>query len=666
MAKGITAPDVDKRSASAASKEGPKSSDIRLRAFIVGLIIIPFDNYWVLMMEKVYSGPYVTTVSLFANVVFILAVLAAVNSLLRKISPRLAFSSAEMLLIYAMTAMATALAGHDLMPNLVGFMGHSWIGATPENNWANTFLPYLPKWLSVTDHEALKSLYMGNSSLYENGHWLIWLKPCLWWLSFIIVLVFVMMCINTLLRKQWTERERLTFPMVQLPIAMTEPKGEIWRNKLFWFGFALAFGIDLINGLSLYFPALPSINLGATGHSLSEGITSRPWNALGFMPYSFYPFVIGLGYLLPADLSFSCWFFYLFWKMEWVFASAMGWDESFGFPFPSQQQFGGYIAITILLLWSSRHYLKQVWLKIKAGKSELDDSDEPMSYRTAVAGALIGFAYLAAFMMRIGLSPMTAVVAFILYFVLATAIARMRAELGPPVHDIYYAGADTIIPPSVGLDRLSNGDFIGLTYFHWFNRAQRCHPMPIGIEGMKMAQITKSSQQKFFWGIMLAVAVGAIAAFWCHLHIGYDLGLASSKCRIGLGFGGNSLRNLEKWWPRPAELSGPNWGANMAMLGGFLFCTFLSYMRTRIFGWPFHPIGYAISGSFSMSLVWAPLMIAWLLKSSTLKFGGLKLYTKAIPLFLGLVLGQMVMGCIWSLIGITFDVPYYSFWEAWC
>jgi len=35
-------------------------------------------------------------------------------------------------------------------------------------------------------------------------------------------------------------RERLTFPIVMLPVAMTEQKGELWRNKLLWLGFALA------------------------------------------------------------------------------------------------------------------------------------------------------------------------------------------------------------------------------------------------------------------------------------------------------------------------------------------------------------------------------------------------------------------------------------------
>lgn len=640
--------------------KGLKPSDIRLRAFIVGLLVIPADNYWIIMMEKVRPGPYPTIISIFANVVFILAILALVNSTLKRISGRLAFSSSEMLLIYTMASIGAALAGHDLIPNLVNTMTHAWRFATPENRWAETFIPYLPKWLSVSDPAVLKPLYEGRSSLYSHGYWRFWLMPIVYWMMFIMVLVFVMMCINTLVRKQWMDRERLSFPIVQLPVSMTEPKGELWKNKLFWLGFAIAFGIDLNNGLAMWFPYFPEIVVRHV--NVGSAFTTKPWNAIGWTPYSFYPFVIGLGFLLPADLLFSCWFFYFFWKLQMVATSAMAWDSIPDFPYVRHQAFGGYVAILLMLTWTSRGYLKQVWLRLRNKKSELDDSDEPISYRTAVIGALAGFLFLAFFMTRIGLSPIIAVAAFVIYFILSTAIARMRAELGPPVHDLHFSGPDFMITTGAGLESLGAKNMVGLTYFYWFNRAYRAHPMPIGLEGMKMAQITKSSQRKFFYGVMLAALVGGVTAFWADLHLGYQFGFSAKF--VMHGFGNEAINNLSNWWSHPPQMMKPNWGANTASLVGFLFCLFLSYMRIKIFNWPFHPIGYAISGSWSMNLVWLPLMIAWVLKVAVLRFGGMKLYKTAVPLFLGLILGEMVMGSLWSLIGIIFNIPTYSFWGA--
>jgi hypothetical protein len=639
-------------------------SRIRLRAFLLAIPIIAADNYWVIMIERVKTGPYPTIISLFANVVFVLALLALLNGVVRRISPRNALSTAEMLVIYTMTAIGVSLAGLDFAPTLIQMLGYPYRFATPDNGWSTNLLPYLPKWLTVGDPNVLKPFYEGSSSLYMNGYWLAWLRPLTYWLAFVFVLFFVMMCINTIVRKQWSDRERLTFPIIQLPFAMTEPTGYIWRSRLFWMGFAISFGVDLINGLAFYYPNIPAINIGLVPeHNLLLSATAKPWNAIGWTPYTFYPFVIGLGYFLPLDLSFSCWFFFIFWKLQMVAASALALDAAPDFPYVRHQAFGGYVAILVMLTWTSRGYLKQVWLKLCERKSELDDSDEPMTYRMAAGGAVIGFLLLALFMKQVGMSPVVAIAAFLIYFILATAIARMRAELGPPVHDLHFSGPDYMITSTAGLSNLTKGDMVGLTYFFWFNRAYRGHPMPIGIEGMKMAQSASASQRKFCIAMLIAVVVGAIATWWGFLHLCYEYGLGA-KVSHGSGFAQAAFRNLEGWMARPQGLERPNWGTAGAMSAGFVFCMLLGFLRLNVNYFPFHPIGYAISGSWSINLVWAPILIAWLIKIVMLKYGGLKLYKQAVPFFLGLILGEMIIGCAWTLIGLALGVPYYSFWGA--
>jgi hypothetical protein len=616
------------------------------------------------MIERVKTGPYPTIISLFANVVFLLAIIALLNAFVRRISPRHALSTAEMLVIYTMTAIGASLAGLDFAPTLIQMMGFPYYFATAENGWATNLFPHLPKWLTVGDRSVLKPFYEGGSSLYANGYWLVWLKPLLCWLAFLFVLFLVMMCINTIVRKQWSDRERLTFPIIQLPFAMTEPTGMIWRSRLFWMGFAISLGVDFINGLAFYYPNIPTIGVGLlTEHNLLLSCTTKPWNAIGWTPYTFYPFVIGLGYFLPVDLSFSCWFFFIFWKLQLVATSALALDAVPDFPYVRHQAFGGYVAILVMLTWTSRGYLKQVWLKLRDRKSELDDSDEPMTYRTAVAGAVLGFLFLAAFMKQVGMSPIIAIAAFVIYFVLATSIARMRAELGPPVHDLHFSGPDYMIPNTIGLSSLTKGDTIGLTYLFWFNRAYRGHPMPIGIEGMKMAQSAKASQRKFCWGMLIAAVVGAIATWWGFLHVCYKLGLAA-KVSHDSWFAKEAFINLEGWSAHPQQMMAPNWTADAAMLGGFLFCMLLGFLRLNLNFFPFHPIGYAISGSWSMNLVWVPILISWLIKMMMLKYGGLRLYKQAVPFFLGLILGEMIIGCAWTLIGLALGIPYYSFWGA--
>jgi hypothetical protein len=43
------------------------------------------------------------------------------------------------------------------------------------------------------------------------------------------------------------------------------------------------------------------------------------------------------------------------------------------------------------------------------------------------------------------------------------------------------------------------------------------------------------------------------------------------------------------------------------------------------------------------------------------RYGGLKLYRKVVPFFLGLILGDFLSGGVFNLIGIFWDLPVYHF-----
>jgi hypothetical protein len=276
-------------------------------------------------------------------------------------------------------------------------------------------------------------------------------------------------------------------------------------------------------------------------------------------------------------------------------------------------------------------------------------------------GALIGLAFLCGFMARIGMSPLLAVLAFVIYFILATSIARIRAELGPPVHDFHFNGPGSMIPISAGIGPLSRGDLVGLSYFWWFNRAYRACPMPIGIESMKAASVAHASQKKMFWAVMLAFVIGAAATFWAYLFLGYKYGIAT-RWNDGASYAYHQMADLySQFTANDPKMLRPDWRANGALVGGFAFCILLGMMRFRFLSFPFHPIGFVVSGAYQANIVWLPLLIAWLIKVCILRYGGLRVYRSAMPFFLGLIVGELVMGCLWGVIGIAFNVPYYNF-----
>ncbi len=60
--------------------------------------------------------------------------------------------------------------------------------------------------------------------------------------------------------------------------------------------------------------------------------------------------------------------------------------------------------------------------------------------------------------------------------------------------------------------------------------------------------------------------------------------------------------------------------------------------------------------------MWVPLLIAWVLKGSVLRLGGRGLYIRFLPFFYGLILGQAVVGSLWSLASVVTGKRMYSFW----
>jgi hypothetical protein len=250
-----------------------------------------------------------------------------------------------------------------------------------------------------------------------------------------------------------------------------------------WLAFAIAFGINIINGLHYLFPIVPSIGgelygKVGTGLDLSRFFTEKPWNAIGPTPIMVLPSIVGLAFFIPLDLAFSCWFFYLFWKVQLIIASAIGLRNLPRFPYINEQAFGGLIGLCVIAIWVSRGHLKGVFRKVFTDRPGLDDRKEPMRYRSAVLGMIGGMTFITFFCLKAGMSVWAIFLFFGIYFTISTAITRIRAELGSPVHDFHYSGLVDMMVETIGTRRFGPGNLTMLSYFVFFNRTYRPHPMP--------------------------------------------------------------------------------------------------------------------------------------------------------------------------------------------
>ena len=652
----------------AATDTTDKTATVRARSLVLGALLVPLVSLWVAGMENVYGGRP-TYLSVFFHAVILLAVLVGGNALLGSIAPRYALSRAELLIIYAMVGVSSGVVGDQFLAILTPSLPHPFRYATVANQWENTLLPHLPLHAVVSDSVAVRNFYEGGSMLYLPENLRPWLGPGLLWASFIAVTQLMCLGVNVLIRRQWTQHEKLSFPLVVLPMEMTlRGQSSIWRSKLMWVTFAVTAGIDLINGLSVHFPAVPLIKVKVFWLRFSPR-----WNAaLTTTGLAFYPFIIGIAYLLPSDLTFSTWFFLLLFRVQRFVFSALGYPspypwQSFGLskaPAMLEQGIGSYIAVVVFGLWAARRHLAAVWQAIWRGPEGSADArtaiapSEAAEYRLAAGFIVVGLVLTTAFAASLGMPPITGLAYMLLYLVINTAIAKIRAEAGAPTHGFHFAGPDHILLTFIGPNRMKVKEMTAWGLMFGFNRAYTGVPMPHQLEGMKMGEMLGASRQRITGALGLATVLGCYAAVWALLHLCF---------REGVEQMGEPVRRLSpQGWHMVNNWLGRSLGANWVGLGGivfgFLFASALMTMRYRFVWWPFHPIGYAIAADWTTGLIWLPLLIGWGLKNLTMRYLGPKAYRAGLPLALGMILGEFAVGGFWSLLAMFTRRPQYFFW----
>ena len=633
-----------------------KTSGITFRVIAIGLLLIVANSYWLMITSEMMSPPsYLTFVSLFFNAILSLFALVMGNKLLKWITPRHSFSSQELLAIYVMVVMASTTGGQILMGALLGTIAHPLRFASPENEWADLFWRYIPQYFTPPTN-VLDGYFEGESTLYTARHLRGWLVPVMVWTGFIAVIWFVLICINSVIRYQWTEKEKLAYPIVQLPLRMTTESSSFFRNKGMWVGFAVAGSLEMLAGLHYLYPQIPAPQL--SHYSINQYFTGRPWNSIGWLPLSAYPFIIGIMFFVPLDISLSAWVFYLLGKTERIIRMGILGTGDLYF---DERGLGAWIAVGLLALWGTKKHLRLVFEKLITSSSSVDDSQEPMKYRTAVLGIITGIALLVLFSYKAGMA-LWAIGGFLfLYFVMGIGVARVRAEFGPPSHEILWVDPARALAVSLGPRRVGAANLTILTFYYWLNRLHVAHPMPNQLEAFKLAERTKMDSKRLVWVMMLATVVGTLASFWAYLHVIYREG-ASSASGFVVGMGWETFNRLQNWLSNP---TGPVHGA-IGSMGIASAVTFLLYfLRHRFFWWPFHPIGYVMTSATWGGLAdfWFSVFLGWMIKAIIIKFFGLGAHRRAVPFFLGLILGDYVVSSAWTLVGTIFRIPIYVLWS---
>jgi len=625
------------------------SRDITLRSILVGALMTAVMVVWfsygaIFLMGSDMVQHYMGSAALF--LLFVLVVV--VNPLIKLVNRNLSFSSSELATIHTMMWIAAPLVTWGLALVFIPLIGGIIYYSTPENRYIELIAVNLPSWAIPQNRQAIVDFFEGVPE-GQGVAWGAWIEPLTAWFIFLMALYIVMICMVAILRKQWIDRERLIFPIAKAPIEMIrgsdgrELLNPLFKSRLFWFGVAIPLFVGSWRGLHNYFYFLPDIKLVHSIPILRNSIN---------LEFAVLFYLIGLTYFINQRVAFSLWFFSILGNLQTGMFRVIGWSLgpretcTASGPSVSHQAMGALIVFVVLGLWHARSHLRDVFGKAFGRRNDVDDSDEMLSYRTAVFGLIIGMIVMVVWLHMAGLKWYFSLFflfgAFVIFIGLTKAVveggvAAVKSPLTPQSFTAHGIGETTL--GSVGMSAL-------FLTFSWASELKTT-PMASAAHGLKLAEESGVRRRKLlFLAMVIGLVIGLVGSCMMVLHLGYKYG--GNNLHGEVHGAGNAFASFTcNLILNPSKNNGLRWlftGVGALVMG------FLMVMRHRFLWWPFHPIGFAVGNTLPMIHTWFSVFIAWMIKGAVLKYGGPKVYRGSTPLFLGLIIGQVLCAGIWLVV----------------
>ncbi len=631
---------------------------VSVPVFVLSLVFLVISLFWILSAGMVGRGAQIGESVPVIPAMAVLFVLTLVAPLAGRVWRRLKMTQGDVLLVYVFLCIAVTCSSVGVVRLLLPSLTAAQYFATPDND-LQLLSTYFPRWLVPQDPAAIRDMYEGSDGAIVP--WGTWAVPLISWTFFLVATFVSMLGIMTLFRRRWAEKEHLTFPIVHLVMDISEQTpgrlvSGFFRNPVMWLGFGLALLFNVLNILHSWNPSVPALG---RGYSLAALFTERPWSAISPLGIAWRPENFALGYLVSTEITLSVWVFYLLLRFSNVAATAAGYDIS-GFPFDQEQSTGAYLALGIFLVWVAREELAQILRKaFAAASTELNDENEPMSYRGAIIAAVGGFVVMVVFAAKAGMLLWTASIYFGLILLFAMVYARARAEAGAAMVWLFpfYQHKRMMMYALGSAPFAPQGNITNLTIFSMFmflSRGYYQSMMAYQIEASKIASRANIHQRAMTVWLIVALVLGLFGAYYIHMQAYYTHG--ANILEGGTTEGGYRTRLARMEFEATAGYLKshikPDAKRATAGLVGFIVAAVLILLRLVFLRFPLHPLGYAMVTSYG-GPIWGPFFMVWVIKSIVMRVGGMRLYRQLIPFFVGLFLGHFfTIGMVWGWLNL--------------
>ena len=645
---------IDRQQARTGAREGNRGitrRSVLLGFGMAGLLcaVTPYNDY---VVENTFMAGNHFPV----GAVAVLLLLSALNLAAQRLRGRSFLSARELGVVYILIMVTSGIPSSGLLRYLIPTLPTPYYFAGMGNQWERLIWGHIPPWLGVSGAPA--NWFFEGMPEGASLPWGAWWTPLSRWLILVGALWLMMICLSALVRKQWADQERLAFPLVQFPLEVLRDTGRgpsawFFGNRLVWLGAGLVLLVHVINGLHAYYPSMPGI---PTSGSMDSVLVDRPWAAAVPVRFNVYFSVIGFGYLLSSEVAAGFWFSMMLMKAQAVLLSLVGYEGTSAWggaitEIGDREQMGALLMVAGMLLWSLRGALASAFRRILVASPSGDDGGEPLSYRFAALGltAALGIAF--AWLVSAGMTPVLAGLFLVFFLAICLVLTRIIAEAGllmvqfsfRPVDYLLMLGGTTALGPA-NLTVCAFVDTV-LTF-----DLRECL-MPSVLNGFRMAEQSGVSTRKLsrvIGGVLVFALAVTIPVF---LMTFYKLGaLVVDRNGTLTGLPREFFTELASRLETPSHPAGMEY---LWLTVGAAAVAVTSWLRLTFLWWPIHPLGLVMGTSYATRNLWFSLFLGWLFRVVTVRYSGLRGYIRFRPVFMGIIMGDVLGALLWDIVGLV-------------
>ncbi len=632
---------------------------------------------------------------------YVLVLAAMWNPVLGRITRALRFSTRELAVVLGMMLLCSWIPGSSLYRYLESYIIVPWTTAQEHPNWTDQHtLSYIPEGLTPLSHdpgtdparyppgseaqkrqqEAYHRVYSGfkdgESTLgITQAPYREWLPSMSRWWLLAFSMGVMLLAMIWVVHRQWAHHEQLAYPIASVATALITRSGsritsDLFHSRLFWASFIPVFIFHSFNYLSMWYPNyIPHVSISMWAMDLNN-----LWPALNHTDWSLNQLwlffsIVGLAYFIPSEISLSMGI-----STICITLVAVTVYLARGTPMSGENEFstlaGAYIGYFAIMLFTGRDYYLQVVRQAVGMAAGIALPQQVWAARLF----LVGTAVFVGSLVVVGhLDPLIALLFALALMIYFLVFARIIAETGVPFMQAPWDAGFTICQV-VGFPAIGPGNIVMIQFLSQaLNPDARECITPYVANTLKMADTAGVNIPRLITIGIIGTMIALVLSFLAQTFTVYKYGAITidtfsysrpdtcldtattgltNLSDLGLTNSSNATHGLAK-----IGLLGKNVGHAEAFgwIGfGVVAELGMSLLRFRFRWWPLHPIIFLVWATWTAKVVWLSFLVGWAIKQLIVHYGGGRTYQNLKPLFIGLIMGELVAASSTLVVGALY------------